>query len=505
MNSFYMQIREKLLSAYQSYIRKDSFDEFLFKNHLFYLLPDSYTAKVKAMVFFNKEMKKQQEKYIELLNNFAEEKKIKIVHIKGIILANLLYENPELRFSGDIDLYAEKKARYIIEDFLIREGFKKEVDGTEFHSTFSRMSENNKIVIEIHNELYVSSAEAFSRIKSVPLSGIKTRTVHYQNHNIYALDYTYEFLYLFIHLLRHFIDGTIHPVVYLLSNYPVARIVELVLYVDKFRERIDWEYIKSYLNKLQCGTLINQFFSLIHIFIPLFDVKIDNYDSKAIFRSETFFELYKGLNYLDPFDYIFCNANQLWTKNVLKNNSKNLKIIFPWKRYNLKVQMPKYYRIDFKNYTVNIKPVDNQIWFSFYFPKNELFAQRKEFLWESDTVELILFNLEQNDESFYHRFFINRNKHDFDIHEDDYRKYTEGKFYNEVKVAEGITAIFQAFENENCISVNVKLDVFKIDIHNLFFDFVVNLNKSNELVKLSLNEENPDMYLLPFNYSILST
>lgn len=105
MDSFYMEMRKKMFDVYQHYNNKVTFDQFLFKNHIFYLLPDSYSPKIKGMIFLNKEKKQLQEKYIEFLSNFANSKKIKIIFLKGLVLASRLYANPDLRLSGDIDIY----------------------------------------------------------------------------------------------------------------------------------------------------------------------------------------------------------------------------------------------------------------------------------------------------------------------------------------------------------------------------------------------------------------
>lgn len=497
-------MRKKMFDVYQHYNNKVTFDQFLFKNHIFYLLPDSYSPKIKGMIFLNKEKKQLQEKYIEFLSNFANSKKIKIIFLKGLVLASRLYANPDLRLSGDIDIYIEEEKNYkIIEELLIKNAFVKKKDETGFHTGFSKIENNNEIIIEVHRKLYVSSAEVFSLIKSVPVQEIKTGTVSYKCNNINVLDYSYEFLYLFMHSLRHFVDGTIHPIFFILSKYPVVRIIELVLYVNKFMELIDWEFIKDYFNKLKIGTLINNFLNLIRIFVPAFDLKIECHDSKNIFKGEVFFELYREISKFDPFDYIFYNSNQLWTKTVLLNNLKKQNEITLKKRYKLKIQKSNGNNIDLSKYSVEVDISNNNMIFSFFYPKKELFMEKKDFLWRSDSIELILFELEQHQKTFYHRFFSVRDNNVIVTFEDDYRRYSKGNYYNEIMVTEGVVGIVKPNEKENCILIEINSDVFNFDIYNVFFDFVINLNTSDGLIKLSLNEVDPNKYLLPFNYSRL--
>ena len=496
-------MRETLFDAYKAYSNKYSFDEFLFRNHIFYLLPDSYSAKVKSMFFFTRKKKRLQEKYIELLAEFADLTKIKIIFLKGLVLANNLYRDPDLRLSGDIDIYIEEKDYKIIEGLLISYSFSVEKDETGFHIGFFKIEDNSEIVIEVHQKLYVSSAEAFSLIKSVPVRCINTRVVSYRCKKVNVLDYSYEFLYLFMHSLRHFVDGTVHPIFFILSNYPVARIIELVLYVHKYQKFIDWKFIRDYLNKLKIGTLINNFLRLISIFIPEFNFEVNSYDSRNVFKNEVLFELYKEISEFNSFDYIFLNSNQIWTKAVLINNTKNKNGINLKQKYGLKIQKAEVFQADVGRYSVTVDLLNNKMFFSFYYPKEETFMERKDFLWMSDSIELILFVLDQQEGSFYHRFFSFRNNDYIETYEDDYRQYRDGNFYNEIKVTEGIIGSVKSLEKENCILLELDLDKFDLKVQNLFFDFVINLNIGNELLKLSLSESDPNKYLLPFNYSKL--
>lgn len=502
MNNFYKEMRCVLLEEYKKYKNKASFDDFLFKNHLFYLLPESYSSKVKCMIFFNKIKKQLQEKYIGLLNKFADKNAITIIFVKGIILANQLYDNPRNRFSSDIDILVNKKDILLVENFLIKEGFRKETDKTGFHSSFIKTEKNNEVIIEVHNKLFVLSADAFSLIKSIPIKKIHTRKIEYNEQQFYVLNHTYEFLYLFIHILRHFIDGTIHSRLYLLSKYPISKIIELVLYINKYNCKINWLFIKNYLNKLHIGTLINNFFKIISYFIPTFNMRVNEIDSVSVFKNTTFFELYLIISKFPSFDYIFYIPNQLWAKAISISNSKKQKLIGKKIKNHLVLQTKGQKCYDFSNFTVSVNIRNDELIFSLYFPKNKKFEKRRNLLWQSDTLEIILFNINSQKTTFYHRFFVYKNKtNDIEIYEDDYRKYTKDNFYNEILINKGIKGKFQKYKNENCISIFIKPKLFGITIKQLLFDIAININKKNEYIKLSLNENNPEKYLLPINFS----
>lgn len=502
MNKFYKEMRCILLEEYKKYRNKTSFNDFLFKNHLFYLLPESYSSKVKCMIFFNKIKKQLQEKYISLLNKFADKNAITIIFVKGIILASQLYDNPEIRFSSDIDIFVDKKNILLVENFLIKKGFRKEIDKTGFHSSFIKIENSNEIIIELHNKLFVLSADAFSLIKSIPIKKIHARKIEYNKKQFYVLNHTFEFLYLFIHILRHFIDGTIHSRLYLLSKYPISKIIELVLYINRYNCQINWSFIEKYLNRLHIGTLINNFFKIINCFISSFNMQINEIDSISVFKNTTLFELYLIISKLPAFDYIFYVPNQLWAKAILISNSKKQKLISNKIKNHLILQSTKPYCYDCSNYIVSINIINDELIISFYFPKSEKFETRKKLLWQSDTLEIILFNMNYQETTFYHRFFVYKNKtNDIEIYEDDYRKYTKDTFYNEILINKGIKGKFQKYKNENCISIFIKPKLFDIIIKQLLFDIAININKKNEHIKLSLNENNPEKYLLPINFS----
>lgn len=501
MNKLYDEMRMTLLKEYKIRNNNSSFDDFLFSNHLFYLLPESFSPKVKGILFFNKTINQLQKQYICLLNEFASKNEISIIFVKGVILASQLYDNPNLRLSSDIDIFVKEKDMQIIENFLINDGFVKEIDDTGFHSSFIKQEGKSAIIIEVHNNLFVLSAEAFSLIKSLPIPQIKKRNIVYNNQQVCVLDYTFEFLYLFIHILRHFIDSTIHNRLYILSKYPISRILELVIYIYKFHDEIDWEYINNYLNKLHIGTLINNFLNIFKSFIS-FNIKIDADDSVEVFKNTTFFEIYSIISNLPFFDYIFLDPNQLWSKAVLIRNSRKENLIFKGQKYELKLQTQNHIFTNLSNYTVSTDIINNELVFNFYYPSSQKFEKRHKLLWKSDTVEIILFNMNTNKETIYHRFFIFKdNKNSIEIYEDDYRKYLRGSFYNESLLNKGVKGYFYKYENENCISIFINPKEFNIKIEKLLFDIAININNKNEYIKLSLSEDNPENYLLPFNYA----
>ena len=90
MNKLYDEMRMTLLKEYKIRNNNSSFDDFLFSNHLFYLLPESFSPKVKGILFFNKTINQLQKQYICLLNEFASKNEISIIFVNSLRMPNTM-------------------------------------------------------------------------------------------------------------------------------------------------------------------------------------------------------------------------------------------------------------------------------------------------------------------------------------------------------------------------------------------------------------------------------
>lgn len=158
---------------------------------------------------------------------------IKNCIVKGESLASLYYK-PECRISGDVDLYIgnedDKKACEILNDF----GYKiepKSDDANHYNCMHPQYGE-----LELHVTFY------YKIIQDTWFNNTDIVTEPYIEYENYStLGYTDNCIYTALHAINHFLS----------SGFGVRHIMDFLLYLDKYYEKIDIKRFKSVMKGLK--------------------------------------------------------------------------------------------------------------------------------------------------------------------------------------------------------------------------------------------------------------
>lgn len=217
-----------------------------------YILPNQKLrvkmfAAIEAVKYSNNKINSTLKKILKEYNNLD----LKFINIKGPVCA-INYPQPELRCTGDLDIYLYRKDDFKkANDWVISQGYKYYKDEIKLgHWAF----EYNDIIIENHNNITFFEKEkynsAFERIISNILSSkdFKSITINKQI-QVVTLNETINYLYIYLHLFFHFIHGG-----------------------TGFRQYMDWIYFslahKEKINREKMDELIKTF--SIHYPISIF-------------------------------------------------------------------------------------------------------------------------------------------------------------------------------------------------------------------------------------------
>ena len=162
-----------------------------------------------------------------------EKNDIKCCVLKGITVANL-YSMPETRISSDMDILIDEKDEKKVKEILAVRGYKTEERNKNDH----HMKAYHDIggLLEIHVALY---SDTTKEIIFDDLISYDEEFTKLEN-GIYSLGVNDALLYLTAHLIKHLIvDGA-----------GIRQMMDLLLYMKKYEEVIDWEKYNAIIKRL---------------------------------------------------------------------------------------------------------------------------------------------------------------------------------------------------------------------------------------------------------------
>lgn len=172
----------------------------------------------------------------------AELRKIPVVVFKGVTLA-VLYPEPYLRASNDVDLLLEETERRKMEQLLLELGYEKMEQMSKEHVPVYKINEKNRLLkIELHDclwedyegkqadilrEMHLDDPQTFLQQK---VFGFTVATLGYTEHLIYQV----------FHMAKHFF----------FEGIELRYLVDLMLYLDTYADKIDFERVNREISRL---------------------------------------------------------------------------------------------------------------------------------------------------------------------------------------------------------------------------------------------------------------
>lgn len=229
-----------------------------------------------------------------LIKKFNEQK-IKNVFLKGFAL-KALYPKNDMRIMGDLDILILEKDREASKSILEGLGYKTEIYGIGCEDSYIKRP---AMSVEIHNNLFNESNDKFYNY-FLDLSLMqKIEKVEGYSHNFSLED---NFLYNLAHIIKHFkCKGT-----------GIRSVMDHWLYIKKYEDILDWEYINRSLKELEIYEFHKNLFSL-------GEVWFDNKESNELMERLGKYILSSG---------IYGNMENYGKNNMLNGNGI-LAVCFP--------------------------------------------------------------------------------------------------------------------------------------------------------------------------------
>ena len=176
------------------------------------------------------------------------------VVVKGIVCRSL-YPEPELRHSADEDLLIrpDDLARYA--SVLGNEAYlpEMEIDDQADEYEYKFRGKDTQLLIELHTSLFPVESGAYGdcsrffvnaidRAVDVKIEGLRVRTLAPTDHLLYLLCHAYK------HLLH--------------SGIGIRQVCDIALMSEKYRDDIDWSYIRASCDSLHITCLCSALFQI---------------------------------------------------------------------------------------------------------------------------------------------------------------------------------------------------------------------------------------------------
>jgi hypothetical protein len=182
------------------------------------------------------------ERIIEKLNG------AKICHafMKGFVVKNY-YPVKEMRTMGDIDFLIKPEDREKTHQLMLEIGYEEGDTNEGMHWDYSL----GTVHIEIHTQVMYNNLS--NGVDYVSYFSDIWRHLR-QKSNDYTYEFTeeYHFLFLLVHMAKHF-DG---------SGCGIRMFMDISMYLIYFRDRLDWNYIKGELKRLNLELFSKNIFIL---------------------------------------------------------------------------------------------------------------------------------------------------------------------------------------------------------------------------------------------------
>lgn len=187
----------------------------------------------------------RSERFLQLYKEFNKAK-VKVLVFKGIILREL-YPIPDERISGDEDLLIEKKDLKKAIEILESNNMERVLSDEEEADVYHYFCKKTGLHLELHTTLFGEKSVINKKMEQIFTDVFKDAdTVNINNIEVHTFSLNKHFLYIICHAIKHFVScGT-----------GIRQICDIFMYINKYHENINWDYIWKEINDLGYDTLL---------------------------------------------------------------------------------------------------------------------------------------------------------------------------------------------------------------------------------------------------------
>lgn len=212
----------------------------------------------------------QVQRTSEFLNIYKSflEAGIAPVVVKGIVCRSLYGELQDLRISGDEDILIEKKDLEATEAVLSSCGYHTSDVADSSLSTIQEITfhnEDNSLTIELHINPFGEDNQIRSKMNTWFRDSFSTtETLEVDNVELRVLSPTDNLLFLLFHAFKHFLS----------AGMGIRMALDILLFIEKYQKRIDWDYIKKALDDVNATAFATDLIAIGNEYLG-FDLKIE--------------------------------------------------------------------------------------------------------------------------------------------------------------------------------------------------------------------------------------
>ncbi len=218
---------------------------------------DNWKKETKGIMFF------ELPKYtaIRKIINASEEKNIRVVFFKGLVLADL-YPNYLYRSSCDSDIYIDKKDIKAFEKLLVELGYEKNITSSKNEVQVYKNNQKTHMV-EAHTCLWedykgprMTILDGLGLTNPDTLIGLKTCGI-----DITTLGHEQHLIYQVFHIIKHFS----------LNGIGIKYLIDITLFVNKYLDQIDIKDFWNKIDRLGYTKFTEYFFYICHKYLGMTD------------------------------------------------------------------------------------------------------------------------------------------------------------------------------------------------------------------------------------------
>ena len=163
--------------------------------------------------------------------------------LKGAAVA-ALYAEPDCRISGDTDVLINPKDEKRVLEFLVGKGYT--VEKRTKNDPHAKAHHPIGGLVEVHIKLYPVTTEKLV-LDGLDLYSEPWRKITLEETELYSLGINDELMFLTVHFIKHLVH----------EGSGIRQMMDMLLFIDKHREEIDFEKYESVLKQLHYKKLID--------------------------------------------------------------------------------------------------------------------------------------------------------------------------------------------------------------------------------------------------------
>ncbi len=196
------------------------------------------------------------------ITEILSQAKIPHIIVKGYVLRNL-YTEKDMRTMGDLDFVVAFENLEKAMNPIVNKGFKLK---SVFKGDWAY--EKDGMTVELHPGLMDADVGLIDYEKYMSDIFNKTKLIKGCS---YELTNEFHFIYIIMHIMKHFYgDGC-----------GIRMILDMALFLNRYNDKLDWNYINKELADLKIDIFANNMFALCH---RLFNSKIDKEIDEDLFE-----------------------------------------------------------------------------------------------------------------------------------------------------------------------------------------------------------------------------